>query len=68
MACVPEGLSGGLASLGVPSFPLSLMEVQAVLFHIELPTSFLEPGIAPGRAGAGEQLLCAVCKCTAAAT
>lgn len=38
---------------GVPSFSLSLMEVQAVLFPIELPSSFLEPGNAAGRAGAG---------------
>lgn len=45
--------------LGMPSFSLSLMEAQAVLFHTELLSSFLEPGTAAGRAGAGEQLLCA---------
>lgn len=54
-----EGLSGVLAALGMLSFSLSLMEAQIVLFHTELPSSFLEPGTAAGRAGAGEQLLCA---------
>lgn len=53
MARAPEGLSGALAALGMPSFSLSLMEAQAVLFHTELPSSFLEPGTAARGAGAG---------------
>lgn len=55
------------AALGVPSFSLSLTQVQAALFHRELPSSFHQPGTAAGRAGAGEQLLCVLCNCTAAA-